>query len=105
VSNAFAIATRLIRPHARSGQGRHAPDVARRSGWVFSTIRFSVASPWQRAQRSTSIEAPMLLELAWPDVGPGMRLHALDGLLELHGLECRTAAPSRAQCDSRCSSG
>ena len=33
--------------------------VAMRSGWVLSTIKLSVSSPWQRAQRATRREAVM----------------------------------------------
>ena len=68
--------------------------VAMRSGWVFSTIRFSVSSPWQRAQRSTSKEAAMRSNSPGGILAPGwlcmrsMVRSISDGSIE-------TVAPSR----------
>ena len=61
--------------------------VATRSGGVLSTIKLSVSSPWQRAQRATRREALMRsnsLAGYWRRVA----LHAFDGALDfrrLHG--------------------
>ena len=55
---------------------------------VFSTIRFSVSSPWQRAQRATKREAAMRSNSPGGILSARVVLHALDGALNfrrLHG--------------------